>query len=153
MILPPNPSEDKTMKRLLRAAACGLAVLAMTSPAFAHHSFAMFDSQKTMAFDGTVTDFQFTNPHSWLEVDVPITNNPGHVTVQHWSLEMNNLVGLRRAGWKPKSLQKGDKVKVTMHPMRDGSAAGQLLTVVTADGKTLYGNGGPPGGGGGPVVN
>jgi hypothetical protein len=66
---------------------------------------------------------------------------------------MNNLVGLRRNGWRAKTLQPGDKVKVNMHPMRDGSSAGSLMTVVTADGKTLYGNGGPPGADRGPAVN
>jgi hypothetical protein len=141
------------MKRLTCVSAFGLAALAVAAPASAHHSFAMFDSQKTVVLDGTVTDFQFSNPHSWLEIDVP-TIDPNHVVIKHWSLEMNNLVGLRRAGWRAKTLQRGDKVKVNMHPMRDGSAAGQLMTVVTADGKTLYGNGGPPGGGAaGPAVN
>jgi hypothetical protein len=119
------------------------AALAGAPSAFAHHSFAMFDAQKILKLEGTVTEFQFTNPHSWLEVDVPEVHG-GAVTLKHWSLEMNNLVGLRRAGWKPKSVQVGDKVSVTMHPMRDGSSAGQLLTVATADGRVLYGNGGPP---------
>ncbi len=128
------------MTRLLSGVALGLAAVAMTVPAYAHHSFAMFDAQKTMTIEGTVSEFQYTNPHSWLEVDVP------GETVKHWSLEMNNVLGLRRGGWRASTLQRGDKVKVTMHPLRDGTSGGQLLTVVTADGKTLYGNGGPPGG-------
>ncbi len=131
------------MKNIHSIAAIGAAAMAIAAPAFAHHSFAMFDAQKTMVLDGTVTEFQFTNPHSWLEIDVPTTVN-GKTEVKHWSLEMNNLVGLRRAGWRPKSLVPGDKIKVTMHPMRDGSSAGQMMSAVTADGKTLYGNGGPP---------
>jgi hypothetical protein len=131
------------MKHAYLVAALGAAALAYAAPASAHHSFAMFDAQKTMVLDGTVTEFQFTNPHSWLEIDVPVTTN-GKTEIKHWSLEMNNLVGLRRAGWRAKTLVVGDKVKVTMHPMRDGSSAGQMMTVVTADGKTLYGNGGPP---------
>ncbi len=141
------------MKRLIPAAMLSVAALALAAPALAHHSFAMFDNQKVVELDGTVTDFQFTNPHSWLEVDVPTVTDPAHVAVKHWSLEMNNLVGLRRNGWRAKTLQKGDKVKINMHPMRDGSAAGSLMTVVTADGKTLYGNGGPPGANVGPAVN
>ncbi len=140
------------MNRLIPAALFGMAAVALAAPALAHHSFALFDNQKTLTLDGTVTEFQFTNPHSWLEIDVPETEG-GKLTIKHWSLEMNNRVGLRRSGWRAKTLQKGDKVKVNMHPMRDGSSAGQLTTVVTADGRTLYGNGGPPGGGGAPVVN
>lgn len=151
MILKINPFEAKTMTRLLLAAACGLSVAAMTVPAQAHHSFAMFDAQKTLTIDGTVAEFQFTNPHSWLEVDVTTETDPTHVAIKHWSLEMNNVLGLRRAGWRAGTLQRGDKVKVTLHPLRDGTSAGQLLTVVTAEGKTLYGNGAAPGAAG--VVN
>jgi hypothetical protein len=111
--------------------------LAIAGPAAAHHSFAMFDATKTITLDGTVAEIQLTNPHSWLEVVVP-TNG----VMKHYSLEMNNYVGLRRTGWRPKTVQAGDKVTVVMHPMRDGTAAGQLMTVKTPDGKTWFANGG-----------
>ena len=117
-------------------AIAGSAVVALAAPASAHHSFAMFDAKKTEVMDGTVTEFQFTNPHSWLEVDVPSATGK-----QHWSLEMNNLVGLRRVGWRAKTLKPGDKVKVTMHPLRDGSTGGQLLSVTLPDGSFFDGQG------------
>jgi hypothetical protein len=122
------------MKTMLPLVA--LAAVAVAAPALAHHSFAMFDAKKTVVLDGTVTEFQFTNPHSWLEVDV-VENG----AKKHWAFEMNNLVGLRRVGWRAKTLAPGDKVKVTMHPMRDGSAAGQLMSVVLPNGQLFDGQG------------
>ena len=131
----------------MKTARLGLAILVLgaalaAGEGSAHHSFAMFDRTKTMTFAGTVTEFQFTNPHSWLEVDAAAEAG---TPAKHWSLEMNNLVGLRRGGWRPKTLVPGDKVTVSMHPMRDGSAAGQLMSVTTADGRILSGQGGNPG--------
>lgn len=126
--------------KLVIAAAIALAAAGAAGQAFAHHSFAMFDRTKTTTIDGTVKEFQFTNPHSWLEVNVP--DAKGGMT--QWSLEMNNLVGLRRAGWRAKTLNPGDKVKVSLHPMRDGSTAGQLMSVATADGRVLDGQGARP---------
>jgi hypothetical protein len=117
-------------------AIAALSIGALAVPASAHHSFAMFDAKKTSVMDGTVTEFQFTNPHSWLEVDVTATG-----AKQHWSLEMNNLVGLRRVGWRAKTLKPGDKVKVTMHPLRDGSSGGQLVSVTLPDGSFFDGQG------------
>lgn len=117
-------------------------VLLAAGPALAHHSFAMFDSAKTLTFEGTVRQFQFTNPHSWLQ----IVAQDGTGSVKEWSLEMNTLVGLRRGGWRAGSLKPGDKVNVVFHPIRDGSSAGQLLTVTLADGTVLnaQANGGVP---------
>jgi hypothetical protein len=118
-------------------AAAVLVALAAAAPASAHHSFAMFDQDKTVVVEGTVTEFQFTNPHSWLEVDVVTPQG-----VKHWAFEMNNLVGLRRLGFRAKTFVPGDKVTVTMHPMRDGTSAGQLMDVRLPnggfyDGRTL----------------
>jgi hypothetical protein len=116
-------------------------VLLAAGPAMAHHSFAMFDSAKTLTFGGTVRQFQFTNPHSWLQVEAA----DGSGGVKEWSLEMNTLVGLRRAGWRPGTLKAGDKVSVVFHPIRDGSSAGQLLTVTLADGTVLNAQANGPG--------
>jgi len=111
------------------AAAAALVAFAVAAPAAAHHSFAMFDRETKVEVEGTVTEFQFTNPHSWLEVDVDTSEG-----VQHWSFEMNHLLGLRRIGWRAKTVVPGDRVKVTMHPMRNGSRAGQLVAVVLPNG-------------------
>lgn len=119
--------------------ACVLCLL-MGAAALAHHSGAMFEPVKSLEFSGTVKEFQWTNPHSWLQVLKP--NEQG--MEEEWSLELGPLVGLARAGWKPRSLQPGDKVKVSFHPMRDGSRGGRLISVTLPDGRTLNGQAGAP---------
>ena len=111
----------------------GIAAVLFAAPALAHHSFAMFDADKTVELDGTVKDFQWTNPHSWLQVMV--TNQQGQQ--DEWALEMGAPGGLARGGWRPKTVVAGDKVKVTIHPLKDGSHGGQFLSIVLPDGKKL----------------
>jgi hypothetical protein len=118
-------------KRTLVLAA-PLAAMALAAPAAAHHSFAMFDQQKIMTLNGTVTEFQWTNPHAFIEMDVP----SGGKTV-HWSIELNSPNNLKRQGWKRDSLHRGDKVTLRMNPLRDGKHGGLFLDVRLASGKVL----------------
>ncbi len=118
------------MKFKLIAAA--VAVLGVAAPAFAHHSFAMFDSSKTMTLVGTVKEFQWTNPHTWIQVNVP-TNGK----VVEWSIEGGSPNGLARRGWKSSIMKPGDKITVVISPMKDGSNGGSLKTVTLPDGKVL----------------
>lgn len=119
------------MRRSWPAAAAG-ALLLIAQPALAHHSFAMFDQKKVMTLEGTVTQFQWTNPHSFIEMDVP---GPGKPT--HWSIELNSPNNLKRQGWSRGSLKAGDKVTLRMNPLRDGSKGGLFLDVRLANGKVL----------------
>jgi hypothetical protein len=112
----------------------GVGFCLLVAPALAHHSFAMFDATTTLEFKGTVKEFQWTNPHSWLQVDVP--SEQGDMV--EWSLEMGSPGGLARSGWRPRTVVPGDEVTVTLHPLKDGSPGGQLLTVMLPDG-TLMG--------------
>jgi hypothetical protein len=114
-----------------------LTVAAFTDPpaALAHHSFAMFDANQTSTATGTVKEVQWGNPHTWLEIIV-VGDDKADKSL---SLELNGLSGLRRNGWKPGTLKTGDKITVSYHPMRDGTPAGQLVQVVTEDGRTLQG--------------
>jgi hypothetical protein len=121
------------------------AAISGVSPVSAHHSYAMFDAGSLVTVDATVKEFQWTNPHSWLQVMV---NNKG--VAEEWSLELGPLVTLRRWGWKPHSVNPGDKVKVSVNPLRDGSRGGRLISIVLPDGKTLGGQGAPPAAGGPP---
>jgi uncharacterized protein DUF6152 len=105
---------------------------ALAAPALAHHSFAMFDSSKTMTLVGTVKEFQWTNPHTWIQVNVP-TNGK----VVEWSIEGGSPNGLARRGWKSTIMKPGDKITVVIAPMKDGSNGGSLKTVTLPDGKTL----------------
>ena len=111
----------------------GLAAGLFAVPALAHHSFAMFDAETTLVLEGTVVEFQWTNPHSWLQVEV--TNDAGE-TVE-WSLEMGSPGGLARSGWRPRTVVPGNEVTVSVHPLRDGEPGGQILTVTLPDGTVM----------------
>lgn len=121
-------------KRILLGAAI---LVAAAGPAAAHHSFAMFDQTREVTLTGTVSEFQWTNPHSWVELDVP--NATGGA--DHWSLESGSIHTLTRLGWKPRMLKAGDKVTVTLNPMKNGSKGGAMQSIVFPDGKKIVGGG------------
>jgi hypothetical protein len=114
-------------------AAFAAAVLAFAGPpAFAHHSFAMFDQAKLMTLEGVVREFQWTNPHSFIELDVTSGGR-----VQHWSIELNSPNNLTRQGWRRTSLKAGDRITVRIAPLRNGRTGGLFLDLKRADGRTL----------------
>ncbi len=99
-------------------------------PAFGHHSFAMFDQTQTLSLTGTVTEFEWINPHSWLHLAVvDASGNP--VT---WAFETSSPRGLAVVGWTTDTVKVGDSVEIGFHPLRDGSRGGQLSTIVLPDG-------------------
>ena len=110
----------------------GAALLATAIPAAAHHSFAMFDQKKVMTLEGTVHEFQWTNPHAFIEIDVP----SGVKTVR-WSIELNSPNNLKRQGWSRTALKAGEKVTLRMNPLRDGHTGGLFLDLRKTDGKVL----------------
>ena len=116
----------------LMASVFGAALLA-ASPALAHHSFAMFDRQKEITLKGTVKEFQWTNPHSFIEIEAPDEKG----AIVSYSIEMNSPNNLTRQGWKSTALKPGDKVTVVMNPLRDGSRGGLFVSVMLPDGKVL----------------
>ena len=121
------------MKKVL-GALVGVGVLAAAaSPALAHHSGAMFDREKEVSLAGTVKEFQYTNPHSWLQVNVPDAS--GKVTV--WGFEAEGPSTLLRAGIKKSTFMPGDKVTVKGHPMKDGRPGAGLMSVTKADGSVI----------------
>ena len=115
------------LKVLLSIGAIGL----MAMPGLAHHSGAMFEKEKTITVEGVVKQFQYTNPHSWLLVDVK--NKDGSVTT--WGFEAEGPSTLQRAGIRPSDFAVGTKLKITGHPMKDGSPAAAWVDAVRADGK------------------
>ncbi len=119
------------MNRPIAAMILGGVALASV-PVLAHHSFAMFDQRKVMTLEGTVHEFQWTNPHSFIELDVP---NGGKA--QRWSIELNSPNNLTRQGWKRTSLKAGEKISVRIAPLRDGRAGGLFLDLKKSDGKVL----------------
>jgi hypothetical protein len=121
----------------------GAALLALPPLAEAHHSAVMFEDQKEVTFDGVVKEFQYTNPHSWLLVDV--TNTDGSVTT--WGFEAEGPSTLLRNGVRPADFRFGTKVTITGHPMKDGRPAALWMKAVK-DGKEFYPGGRPAGRGG-----
>ena len=112
-------------------------VLAGAGVLMAHHSFAMFDTTKTTTISGTVTSFEWTNPHAYIEIDVPAA---GTTPAKHWSVEMGSPSILQQSGWKFKDLKAGDKIKVDLSPLRNGDPGGLLVSATLPDGRVL-GNG------------
>ena len=117
--------------RLLTA--CAVAVALASSGLSAHHSSAGIDRTKTVTLNGVVKEFRWANPHSWIDLDVP--NAKG--AVDTWSIEMTSPTFLLRSGWKASTLKAGDKVSVTVRPMRDGTPGGLFVSVTLPDGKVL----------------
>ena len=102
-------------------------------PAVAHHSDAMFAADKEVVLKGTVKQFQYTNPHSWIQLVVPsAAGDP-----VEWSIETGAPIVLLRAGIKPTALMPGDKISLRAHPLKDGGAGGSLIDITKEDGSTL----------------
>jgi hypothetical protein len=119
-----------TKKKLIGLAAL---IAASAGPAFAHHSGAMFDRTNTVELSGTVKEFQWTNPHSWIQVEAP---NPQGKLVE-WSIEAGSPNTLGRQGWRPGTFKPGDRVTMRIGPMKDGSAGGIFIGAKLADGRVL----------------
>lgn len=117
-----------------RVAIIAAASLAAAPAAFAHHSFAMFDTTKEVTVTGTVKDFQWTNPHVFVQV---LAANPGGAGFTEWSIEGGSVNTLTRLGWTRNTIKPGDKVVASLHPMRDGTKGGSLIRVVMPDGRVI----------------
>jgi hypothetical protein len=112
----------------------GFAMAVLTAaPAFAHHSFAMFDRQKNVTLTGAVKEFQWTNPHCWVQL---VVKDPATGKDVEWSLEGLGPNGLSRRGWTKNSLKPGDTAVAVVHPLLDGTAGAQLVTI-TVGGQQL----------------
>jgi hypothetical protein len=129
--------------KLPLCAAASLALLG-TGPILAHHSFAMFDQTKEVTLQGTVTDFQWTNPHAFIHVQV--TGADGKP--EDWSIELNSPNNLKRQGWKSTSVKVGEKVTLMTNPLRDMTEhKGGLFIKVTLEDGTVLGEATRAGGG------
>jgi len=120
------------MKALVTAA-FGMTLAVFSTPAWVHHSYATFDTTKHVSVTGTVTEFNWTNPHASFKVSA--RNAAGGTEI--WSVEMDGPSNLIREGWRRTSLKLGDKVTVTMAPLRDGRTGGSYLGIILANGKAL----------------
>jgi len=113
------------------AVVCAVALAA--GPAQAHHSFAMFDMTKTVSVTGTVRQFQWTNPHSYIQLIAKDAS--GHDV--EWSMEMGAPMYLYARGWRPSTIKAGMRVTVVLHPLRNGQPGGVVSEVTMPDGTPI----------------
>ncbi len=118
---------------MLAAVCLATVLLGASAPAWVHHSGAMFDKTRVIEINGVVTEFAWTNPHSSFKVEVED---------QVWSIEMNGTSNLVHEGWKKTTIKPGDKVTVSVNPLRDGRPGGWFVGIMLPNGSTL----GTPGG-------
>lgn len=118
------------MNRALMVSFC---LLFAPSISVAHHSSAMFDKEKVRDVTATIREFQWTNPHVWIQIT--LENDQGEQ--EEWSIEGLGPNGLFRNGWRPNSFKPGDVVEIRFNPMHDGTNAGGFIGAKFPDGKTL----------------
>jgi len=118
------------VKRFRIPLAAAVAVLAI--PAAAHHSYSMFDMNKTVVLEAEVVRFKWQNPHAFIEADV--SSPSGN---ERWAIEMTSPNNLAQEGWKRTSLKPGDRVRIWVHPLRSGARGGSYAGVRLPDGSTL----------------
>lgn len=126
-----HPGNDTSIR--LVSLIAGLLLLTLNGHASAHHSFEMFDRAKSVSLTGTVKEFQWTNPHCWIQLLVPGADG----TPVEWGIELDSPRSLLRTGWKPRLIKAGDNITVVVHPKRDGSDAGGYVSGTAADGSAL----------------
>jgi len=112
------------------------AAAASAGPAAAHHSFALFDPGKSMTLEGQVKQFQWTNPHTWIQLIV--VDQAGKDV--EWSIEGSSAATMARQGWSRTALKPGDHVVVVIHPLKDGTSGGSLVSA-TVNGQAIGSHG------------
>ena len=120
-------------RSISRALVICIGVCAFTAGVSSHHSFAVFDHTQSVTVTGTVTKFQWTNPHGFLEIDYVGAGGK----MKHYTLELTSINMLQRAGWSSRSIKAGEKVVAIAAPLLSGEPGGLLLEVKMADGRTL----------------
>src|SRR5688500_17808757 len=120
-------------RRIPRTVIVALLVVAAVQAVATHHSFAVFDHTQTVTVTGTVTKYQWTNPHGFLEMDYRAADG----TMKHYTIELTSINMLARAGWNSRSIKHGESVKAIVAPLLSGEPGGLLLEVTVSDGRTL----------------
>ena len=120
------------LKALILAAAASIPVGLAT----AHHASSMFDPANVVYRTGTVSQFDFVNPHTWVHVMIADENGETRM----WSFEAGSIAQLTSLGWTPESFKPGDEVEIGFRPMMDGSRGGQFMNATLADGTKVCSN-------------
>jgi hypothetical protein len=106
---------------------------AAAAPVYGHHSFAMFDTVNRVTLTGAVTTFEWTNPHVYIEIDVPDSKG----VVKHWSIELGSPSILMQSGWKFTAIKVGDRLTLLVNPLKSGQPGGMLVQATLPDGRVL----------------
>jgi Family of unknown function (DUF6152) len=122
------------MKSRVAALLVGGSAFAISGSVLAHHSFSMFDQEHPIELAGTVKEFRFVSPHTFIFLDV----NEADGSSQLWNLEGGPPSFLARDGWSSKTLKPGDEVQMTIEPLRSGAPGGAW-----SGNKIRYKNGNP----------
>jgi hypothetical protein len=121
------------MRRTWALLGAAVGLLVICGPAFAHHGGSEYDQKNTIKLRGTVTEFQWQNPHC--EIFLDVKDDSG--SVRHWGIETNSPPVMHRAGWTRESIKAGDVVTITTAPSKRGNPIGLLRGITLADGKEL----------------
>ena len=121
-------------KRVIWAFAIAVGLLTLSVPVFAHHGTAVLDTNKTLTMKGTVTEWDWSNPHCLLQFDIK-NNEDGKIV--HWIAETQNPAEMGSLGWGKASFKPGDEVTVALMPVKNGHPYGRIKQVVLPDGKTF----------------
>jgi len=122
-----------TNRHLTGVVAAGLFLLVCGSRVVAHHSFAVYDHTQTFTVTGTITRFQWTNPHGFLELDYRAADG----SMKHYTIELTSINMLTRAGWTSRSVKPGDEIKAMVAPLLNGEPGGLLMELSFTDGRKL----------------
>lgn len=117
-----------------KIAIAAIAALSVSSGAYAHHTHAHYETDADTVLEGTIKDFEWVNPHSWVTITVV---NAETGAAEDWLLEARAPASLSRGGWTPESLKPGDQVAITIRPLKSGGTGGLLRSVELADGTVL----------------
>ncbi len=121
-----------TMTNITKITLAALALSAAALPAAAHHSYSMFDMDRTVVLNATVTEFKWQNPHAFIRVDANVNGQ-----TEAWSIEMTSPNNLVQEGWTRRSVRRGDRVEIYVHPLRSGAQGASYVGIRLADGSTL----------------
>ena len=117
--------------RRMKCALFSLVFTLLAGTALAHHSFAVYDHTKTLNLKGTVTKWQWSNPHAYLDIDV----KDGQGAIKHYTLEGTSINMMQRTGWRSNMIKAGDEITAVMAPLLNGEPGGLLLEITLANGE------------------
>ena len=126
------------MRDTLTAFCVAAGLVTASASAVAHHGSATFDTGKKLVLEGTVTEWVWSNPHCFLKFDV----REQDAATRSWTVETSNPTDMVNRGWSRRSFKAGDRVTVTVEPVKNGTPVGRLLDVAFPDGRILSTRGG-----------